>query len=181
MNKWIVRLLWVTLALGAGAVQENWKIDINYILDLHVHVPNYESLPVAERAATLKSKHPYMPYDYYFNHTNNNWILALSIKQLKVLKWLLTIGFVGLFFFFNLRIIKTFPEAQAIVGTYMYGYILAFVVSFAIYLAGKWVGLGDTTYAVAREVVGGLQSLIPSMILVPLLMFQRQLDNKKEI
>lgn len=178
MKIWAIRLMWVLAALIVGAVQENWKIDINYILDLHVHVPHYEQLPVAERAAALKSNHGYMPYDYYFNHTNNTWILALTISQLKVLKWALTVAFVAVFFFFNWRILKTFPEADAILRPFGYAYILAFGISFLVYLAGKAVGLGDTAYAVAREVVGALQSLVPIMLVVPVVVFQRKMEKK---
>lgn len=176
MKIWVIRLIWVVTALVVGAVQENWKIDINYILDLHVHVPNYEQLPVAERAAALKANHGYMPYDYYFNHTNNTWILALGISQLKALKWALTVVFVAVFLFFNWRILKTFPEANPLLRTFAYAYIIAFGISFMVYLVGKAVGLGDTTYAVAREVVGALQSIVPSMLVIPVVLFQGKME-----
>jgi hypothetical protein len=177
MIKWLIRLAWVLVALIVGAWQENWKIDINYILDLHVHVANYEALPVDERAAALKSNHAYMPYDYYFNHANNRWILALSIAQLKKLKWILTVFFVLLFFFLNRSILQTFSETKPILRHFAWGYAIAFVLSFGIYAAGRLVGLGDITYAVAREVVGGLQSLIPTMFVLPLVLFQRKLHE----
>jgi hypothetical protein len=66
MRSLVTRIGIVFAGLMIGALQENWKIDINYILEWSAYVPNYESLSVQDRTQALKSCHPYMPYDYYF-------------------------------------------------------------------------------------------------------------------
>ncbi len=178
MRIWLIRFGILVCALLVGAIQENWKIDINYVLDLQVHVPNYNELPAHERLSALKACHPYMPYDYYFSHTNNEWIISMNVPTLQRLKWALTIAFVIVFFGFNYALIRTFETSVNWLRIMRWAYPLAFVLAFAIFVLGKWTHTEQVTYAIAREITGALQSLIPSMCIVPMIVFQTHFETK---
>ena len=178
MRIWLIRCGFLLSALLVGALQENWKIDINYVLDLQVHVPNYNELPVQERLSALKACHAYMPYDYYFSHTNNEWIISMNVSTLQRLKWALTILFVIVFFAFNYALIRTFDASIDWLRILRWAYPLAFLLAFAIFMIGRLTHNEQVTYAIAREITGALQSLIPSMFIVPMIVFQTHFDTK---
>jgi hypothetical protein len=165
MKTLAIRLILICIGLFIGAIQENWKIDINYILEWSPYIPNYESLEIQERAHALKSSHPYMPYDYYFNHRSNDWILHMDVRSLTKLKWGLTFLFVGVFLAINWLLVRTFNPPKKLQHLLWKGYAVVLVVSAIIFMTTRVFDFANQGYAFVRELVGGLQSMVPGVIL----------------
>jgi hypothetical protein len=165
MKALLIRLSIVCVGLLIGAIQENWKIDINYIVEWAPNVPNYKGLSIQERAQALKNSHPYMPYDYYFNHQSNDWILQLDVGSLTKLKWGLTFLFVGVFLGVNWLLVRTFKPPIKLEHLLWKAYAIVLGVSAIIFLSTRVFGFANQGYAFVRELIGGLQSMVPGVIL----------------
>jgi hypothetical protein len=165
MRSLVTRIGIVFAGLMIGALQENWKIDINYILEWSAYVPNYESLSVQDRTQALKSCHPYMPYDYYFNHQSNDWILQMELRQLIQLKWVLTFLFVGVFLVINWLLLLSFKPPVRFLHLLWMAYLATFCFSALAFAISRVLGFANQGYAFVRELIGGLQSMVPGVIL----------------
>jgi hypothetical protein len=168
---WLKRIALVVIALWIGAWQEHIKIDINYILEQGALVANFDNYNADQKVELLRSTHHYMPYDYYFNHQPILMLVALKLGQLQKLKWVITFLSLVLFFMLNKLLLATFDHAQVFWKPLWMGYVGILGLAFAIFFIGRWAGIASASYSVAREMLGGLQSIVPTMIIYPLHIF----------
>lgn len=161
-------ILILVVAIGAGFYQEYIKININYILDMGAQIPGFFDRDFDTRQALLEStKKPDVPFDYYHNHKTIDSLNHLSYKQLSILKWVAAVFFVMLFMLINIGVMRLLTKEKRYTAWMVYLYIGFFVLSFVIFLFGKLTGGFQLAYSVSREILGGLQSIVPLMILVP--------------
>jgi len=154
-------------AVISGFIQENLKVNINYILDVGDKLDGFHDQAPEVKKQWLDQVRIDAPYDYYHNHHRIDFLYRLSRKQLTLLKWTVTIFFVILFMLFNAQIMKWMTgERKYFVRTILL-YVFFFSFAFIIYIIGYFTGTLSKAYGVSREITGGLQSLVPLMILLP--------------
>ncbi len=161
----IAMLLIVAIVLGF--VLEMIKVNINYLLDTSTKFPTYIMANAKERQAMIESQKMYIPYDYYHNHQQLNFLFAFSNTDLQKIKWLVTILGTVFFLLINLRIVKHITKEARILKWTLWLYLFFFLLSFAIYFIGKMTGTLENAYGVSRKIAGGLQSLSPLMLIIP--------------
>jgi hypothetical protein len=89
----------------------------------------------------------------------------LSISELNLLKWVLTILF--MLFNYGLSYIilkKLFIETTNSSALLSYGYMLLFILSGLLYIGGKILGFPEVGYTLSRRFMGVLQSPVPLMV-----------------
>lgn len=166
-NYFIVVLL-IVAGLTVGFFQEFVKININYTLDTGFQIPNFFEQDYTTRTELLRKMKPAnMPYDYYQNHNQIEALNHLSYKQLTILKWTVAILFAAVFMAINIGVIWFITKNKSYTKWVLIFYAALFILSFAIFLFGKITGTSERAYAVSREILGGLQSIVPLMVLVP--------------
>jgi hypothetical protein len=67
----------------------------------------------------------------------------------------------------NAWLMKLLTQKWTFVKWTCWMYAVFFGFSFAVFLVGKFTGTYEQAYGVSRKIVGGLQSLVPLMILLP--------------
>ena len=147
--------------LGFGFLLEGAKIHINdYLAALEAH-PEWVPLPPEARAEAWKAHVPPRVVNYYEITAPAEVFHRLDPPALWILKW--TLAVVGLVLFFLLdalflRVTGAWNVRSALLALYaLVGLLMAAFAAFAP---------GDAGYAVARELLGFLQSPLPSLLLV---------------
>lgn len=97
-----------------------------------------------------------------------------SIGTLKILKWVLTILFTGLFWIFGFVILKKTLGNKQIANYYTGIYILFFALAGIAYIIGYALNMNNLAYELSRGIMGGLQSPIPMLIFIPVLLLKKQ-------
>ncbi len=166
-NKFIRIIILLLVAVVIGFLQENLKVNINYLLDKGEAIPGFFDTDAAAKKEQLEKVKINAPFDYYHNHRKLESLLMLSHTQLVMLKWGVTVFFVVVFMFINAFVMKWFTGQTIYFKRTIWLYVLFFLLAFSIYGIGKITGTSVQAYGVSREIVGGLQSLVPLMILIP--------------
>lgn len=174
----IIALLLIGMVLGFGL--EQVKVNINFILEYSARISGYENLSPENRLQKVNELAIKAPYDYYYNHGRILMLYELSISRLNQLKWVVTVLGTGFFFIINLSIVWLYTRSRLLVKWSGLAYVGLFLLSFVIFLVGKWTHTLDQAYGISRKIAGGLQSLVPLMIIVPgwWLWRQSQTTNK---
>lgn len=159
--------LLICLAVTTGFLQENLKVNVNYILEIGDKIPEFFNQTPQVKEAWLEQVKIDAPYDYYHNHNRIELLFNFSRPQLMKLKWIMTIVFVLIFLVFNGLFIKWITKDNRFVRWTIWLYLFFFGFSFVFYLVGHYTGTSIQAYGVSRKIVGGLQSLVPLMILLP--------------
>jgi|JI10StandDraft_1071094.scaffolds.fasta_scaffold06624_6 hypothetical protein len=168
MNNKIARIgIVILLAIVIGFVQENVKVNINYLIDKGEAIPGFFESNAKVKGEMLEKVKINAPFDYYHNHAKIDFLLSLNHGQLVMLKWIATLVFIVVFMFINASIITWFTEDKLYFKRTLWMYAGFFMLALLIYMAGKFTGTSLQAYGVSREIVGGLQSLVPLMILIP--------------
>lgn len=156
---------WWVLVIAAmlvfGFYQELAKININdYITTLESH-PELIPLDPAGRAAYWSSSVQPRIVQYYEIHQPWSLFHRLDMRELWALKWGLAVGIVFVFFSMDalfLRVTGAWSLRGGLVGVYLFAG--AVMLLFALFAPGA------AGYDVARELLGFLQSPLPSFMLV---------------
>jgi len=152
--------------LGLGFFIENQKIAINFLLEYGGRFPEFFSLSVAEKMTWVEAWKAERVADYFFAHSTPAWLYTLDYSGLVGVKWILALLAILVFTALNLGIIQlSFSQVK------ITRYAALFLATLLVLCGGIFV-LGKVFhsagfYAVARELLGGLQSLVPLMILFP--------------
>jgi hypothetical protein len=165
----IFALLLIVGVLLLGFFQEQVKIGINFILDNANQLEHWDSKDSTQRLLDLsryKDEH-YRSYDYYYSHSTVSWLSQLSLHQLAQLKWVVTGLSILLHFFAVAAILQLWFKQSIRLISLAVLYLGVIVLSGGVYVLGGWMGYPEPTYAFSRELIGGLQSLVPLMVLAP--------------
>lgn len=154
-------ILVIAAMLVFGFYQELTKININdYITTLEAH-PELIPLDPAGRAAYWNASVPPRIVQYYEIHRPWPLFHHLNMRQLWALKWGIAVGIILVFFSMDalfLRVAGAWALRGGLVGVYLFaGAVMLLFAAFAPGAAG---------YDVARELLGFLQSPLPSFMLV---------------
>lgn len=160
-----LRRPWWVLVIGAmlvfGFYQELAKLHLNDYLSTLADHPKLDDASPAERAAFWAQSVPPRIVNYY--EITEPWPVFhhMSFTTLRLLKWLLGAGILALFFTLDalfLRVTGNGDLRTALLGVY------AFVGTLMLVIAA--LAPGSAGYDVARELLGFLQSPLPSFMLV---------------
>ncbi len=157
----------VFLAIVLGFLQENLKVSINYLLETGDKIPTFFQQDVNTKQSWLEQVRVNAPFDYYHNHRRIEWLYHCSRTQLNILKWIVTVFFVVIFMIINALLISWWTRNKKYFKWTIGLYVVFFAFAFVIYLGGHISGTSMQAYGVSRKIVGGLQSLVPLMILIP--------------
>lgn len=171
-------ILLLLVAIAFGFALEMVKVNVNYILEFSAFIPDYNQLDAVGRKSGLDAIAIDAPYDYYHNHRKITWLYGFDQSRLNMLKWLVTLAGVGFFLLVHLLLVKWITREKFWIRTTFILYILFFVLSFLIYLLGKWTGTLDQAYGISRKIAGALQSLVPMMLILPAWWIWKNEKNK---
>jgi len=160
-------VLFLFFGISFGFVQENIKVNLNFILEQGDRIPGFFGQDVGKRKELLEQCTVFSPLDYYHSHQPIEGFYGLSRKALVRTKWILTPLFAVVFWWVNSSVLVILFKDRNWRKWLAIAYALLFGLGFSIYVVGKFAGIPEATYAVSRKITGGLQSLIPLMIMVP--------------
>ncbi|MBX7050596.1 MAG: hypothetical protein K1X54_01030 [Flavobacteriales bacterium] len=165
------KIIWISglliIAIVTGFLQENLKVNVNYILETGDKINGFFNQTPEVKRDWLQQVKIDAPYDYYHNHRRLEFLLNFTRSQLVIAKWVITVFFVALFMILNSTIIFLVTSNTSLRKWTIRLYIAFFLLSFLVYIFGVITGSGTQAYGISRKVVGGLQSLVPLMILLP--------------
>lgn len=166
-------------AIVLGFAMENLKVNVNYILERGSLIPGFFNQNAETKKLWLDGNRQFTPYDYYYNHTRIEWLFHLSYDGLIRLKWFNTVFFTALFMLITALMMQLVTGTKQFFRWTIFLYTAVFILSFVIYLFGKFTGTLDHAYGVSRKITGALQSLVPLMILVPASWLMKNFSVKK--
>ncbi len=151
----------MVVMLVFGFYQELAKIQLNDYLTTLTDHPSLDAASPEDRALFWSSSVPPRIVNYYEIHVPWPVFHHLSRRQLMVLKWGLAVLIVAVFFSLDalfLHVAGAWSLRGALVG--IYGFVGVVMALFGA------LAPGEGGYAVARELLGFLQSPLPSLMLV---------------
>jgi len=151
----------IAAMLVFGFYQELVKINLNdYIKTLEAH-PELESWNPQERAAFWENQIEPRIVQYYEIHTPWSAFHSMDMTELLALKWSMAVLIIVVFFSMDalfLRASDAWSLRTGLLAIYLFvGLVMLLFAAFAP---------GDGGYSVARELLGFLQSPLPSFMLV---------------
>jgi hypothetical protein len=161
--------LLVLTALMLGFYQERLKISINYVIENGPQISGFFEMNEQQRKEAIELHRVNAPFDYYHNHSTEEWLYRLSFTQLNRLKWAVTIVSLAVFCFLNALILRMYSGHWKLARRLIMMYAVMVVAAFAIFFVGRFSGHGESAYAISRRITGALQSLVPLMIIFPAL------------
>jgi hypothetical protein len=154
----------ILLTIAIGFLVEWIKINVNFNIEQGASYPGFFELSPSQRAIVIEELKSGNPYDYYHSHYALKVLNYLSLKELKLLKWVHTIVFVGVFFLINAWMVKRVVLDQRAVKWLWITYLSAFTFALLIYIVGLPTNSSHLFYNVSRKMIGALQSPIPAMM-----------------
>jgi len=155
------------LAFSVGFYQEKVKISVNYLIEYGSVISGFDTMTATERAQAIDQQRIHAPFDYYHNHSTADWLFRFTIRELTVLKWIITGCSLMVFAFLNLTILKVVQSTFSLTRFLILTYLVLVLFSFGIYAIGIAVHSVEEAYAFSRKIIGALQSIIPAMIIWP--------------
>ena len=180
MKRGLILLALVVLAMFSGFYQEKVKISINYILDQGAQIPGFFNLSPDEKQARIEQFRLNAPFDYYHNHKTISFLYRFDARQLSVLKWVVTGVFMGWFLLLNLSLLHTLRANRSVIRALPRLYLLVALFSLGVFAIGIAGFQKEKCYAVSREIMGALQSIVPVLIIWPASRLWDQSKSLKE-
>ncbi len=180
MKRGLILLALVVSAMLSGFYQEKVKISINYILDKGSQIPGFYNLSPVEKQAQIEQARVNAPFDYYHNHKTISLLYRFDARQLSVMKWVVTGIFMGWFLLLNLSLLHTLRANTAVIHALPRLYLVVALFSLAVFAIGVVGFQKEKCYAVSREVMGALQTIVPVLIIWPASRLWNQTKTPKE-
>ncbi len=180
MKRGLILLALVVLAMLSGFYQEKVKISINYILDQGSQITGFYNLPPEEKQARIEQARVNAPFDYYHNHKTISSLYRFDARQLSVMKWVVTGIFMGWFLLLNLSLLHTLQANAAVIHALPRLYLFVALFSLGVFAVGVAGFQKEKCYAVSREIMGALQSIVPVLIIWPASRLWNQTKTQKE-
>lgn len=174
-------LIGVVILTGiiCGFLQEYVKVNINYTLEAGDKIKGFYEQTVETKKEWLAQVAIDAPFDYYHNHKRIDSLLSLSKSQLSLLKWVVTFIAIMIFLIINVSLIKLITDDRKLIIWFIKLYGVFCLISVAIYIFGKFTNTLAQSYAVSREIAGGLQSMVPTMLAIPAWWLWKITHNQK--
>lgn len=160
-TKWVILIF---LYISIGFFQELVKVNVNYIIENGYKIEGFYQKSAEERTLLIENSKYKNPFDYYHSHTTIPFFNYFSEGQLKALKWILTLVFVIIFFYINLKALSLIIDDGRFKRWLMMTYVITFCSALGIYGLGVIFGSPDLFYNISRKMVGALQSPVPAMM-----------------
>lgn len=163
-----------------GFAQERLKVSLNYYLDITASSTGFYDLPPDRRDAWLNDRKVNAPYDYYYNHDRIGWYNNFSRKELTALKWGYALVFILVhaslsgavivkWYKAKLWPLKKIKHSKAELKSLRYLLLLyagAAILALLFFVIIR-VGVNpEASYAVARKLLGFMQSPFPLIIVL---------------
>lgn len=188
MKRWVV--LAVLGFIAVGFAQERLKVSLNYYLEITAVHPGFYDLPPDRRDEWLDQRKVNAPYDYYYNHDRIKWYHKFSRVQLELLKWGYALLFTLIHFVLSAIVILKFigvkpVKAIAVLRMREDGKSLRYLIalytgaaalSVLFFTLMRFVDHPDAAYAVARKLLGFMQSPFPLILVLFALRLQKAFD-----
>jgi hypothetical protein len=157
-SKIIKGIFWLIIIIALGFLRDFIFVNINYIID-----------------------RLYYNLEVYYYHSFYDFLEPLDVSGLMTLKWILTLLFTLINLGLSVVILKLlFTKSQMPLKLLYLGYLVLFLVASMFVLIGKFGGLTDLGYTLARRFMGVLQSPVPLMIVSAVhLLFDRNMPTAK--
>lgn len=178
-RRYFLIVILLSLGLGAGFLQEYIKINVNYILETGKHIPGFFNMDEERKKAWIEYKKKNAPNDFYHRPETITGLYRLKEQTLEQIKWINTIAFIGVFLLLNVALIRSITDNNQHARWVFYFYGAFFILALIVFSLGKLAGKSDKAYILSREIVGGLQSLIPLMIMLPAIWVSEKMNEKK--
>lgn len=153
-------------------------MNINYHLDVANYVGDYDSMTEEERKVTFESIAIEVPYDYYHSHARMEMLFSMDMSSIVKLKWVAAIFFVLAHFAASWMILRWLHGTGVHMRWLMYIYGGATLVVILAYGLAS-VMESPSTYQVSRKALSFVQSLIPLMIMYPVVLLQRRTQHEE--
>jgi hypothetical protein len=141
-SKIIKGIFWLIVIIALGFLRDFIFVNINYIID-----------------------RLYYNLEVYYYHSFYDFLEPLDVSGLMTLKWILTLLFTLINLGLSVVILKLLIVKPQMPLKLLYlGYLVLFLVAGVFFLIGKFSGLTDLGYTLARRFMGVLQSPVPLMI-----------------
>jgi len=169
MQKVVLIISLVVMAVGLGFFQEQLKVSINYILENAPNIEGFYALDEQQKHNAIEARRFESPFDYYHSHQTLRWLYAFNEAELQRLKWIVTVVSLLVFYAFNAVLLSVLEGGRHIWLRLGVMYIAFTLLAFGVYALGRLIGMPEQTYSISRRITGALQSLVPLMILWPFL------------
>jgi len=179
-SRYFLIVILLSLGLCAGFLQEYLKINVNYILETGRQIPGFFSMDEEKKKAWIEYKKKNAPNDFYHKPETITALYSLKEQTLEQIKWINTIAFIGVFLFLNVSLVRLITGNNQLARWMLYLYGAFFILALIVFLLGKLTGKLENTYMLSREIVGGLQSLIPLMIMLPAIWVAEKMNKKTD-
>lgn len=166
-QKYLIVICLIVLGLFFGFIQESVKIELNNVIETGKNVPYFYEMNTNTKKDWVEYRKKNNTADFYNSQKSIEWMCKLSYNELIALKWVITFVFITVFFFINAYILNTIIGQSTFFKWTVYFYLIFFSISIIIFVFGKAAGFSEITYPISRKIAGGLQSLVPIMILLP--------------
>lgn len=170
----------VIVGIGIGFFQEYLKINVNYLLETGSGIPGFFELDAESKKGIIEASKNKLVQDFYHKPKTINALYSMSESSLAYSKWALTLGFTIIFLVLNSLILKTFTGKKEVVKWLTYLYLAFFILAFLIFLFGKLTGTLDALYPLSRKITGGLQSMVPLMLMLSAVWISERINLKSQ-
>lgn len=146
-----------------GYYQENVKVAINYRIALIEKFPELDALAPDDKEKRAEELTPFSTIDYYYGHARIGWVNYFSLSGLRQMKWWLTLLFALCFLALNILLATLMGMQKQVLRRLALMYLFLFASALLVFFLGKVTGFAGECYAIARKMVGLLQSPLPLM------------------
>lgn len=155
----------VVAYLVLGFLAERVKVSLNFYLEQGSRIEGFFQLPPDRRDAILASAVDQVPYDYYYNHGRLKVYHRMTKRQLTIAKWgfaaLLVLVYAGMAW----GVVRWLDLTTHL--TYIYVVTgVALLLALVFFMAMKVLPDPTAPYAVARKLLGFVQSPLPLIIVL---------------
>lgn len=162
----MISKLWyfVPIFIAVGFFQDYLKVNINYYADTAQKIPGFYQLSDSDRQKALEEATPDFPFDYYYSHGKLDLLNSMSEQNIQIFKWAVALFFIGVHLLLVLWAYRrmNWPSSRMRAAVLFYG---ACMLTSLFFLGlGKWVDMPAQGYAVARRLLGFLQSPMPLVL-----------------
>lgn len=167
-------LLLVSGLLAFGYFQEFVKVNINYHLDLMGKIESYDLLSTEDRLAEGARLRKDVPYDYYHSHQRIDLLFSWTKAEVVLAKWSGAGLFVLIHFAFAWWIITLLYGRRSYQKWLVYLYGALSILVAASFLLATFSHLASM-YQVSRKMLSFMQSVLPLMVIYPLVYLKRRI------
>jgi len=179
-KRYLITCFLILVGIGLGFFQEFIKINLNNMIETGREIPGFFDLDVSKKKAWTEYKMRNSPTNFYNSAGTLEVFYKMDEQSLIKTKWVLTGLFIALYFVLNASVLKFLTDFRHSTKWMIYFYSLFFIVALGTYLIGNTFSWTEKAYSISRKIVGGLESIVPSMILLPTIWLSAKMNKTTE-